>query len=146
MPPAFRFQTILDYRKRSESERQMDLAQALQMVVSLRAQRERLQSERLHLTETLKSALLGQLDTGSIEREYRYLAGLDQQLRHLTGDLQQAEQVVTERRGELAQAVKERKTLERLKEYDHQSFVTAWQQKEQDEMDELNITRHASQQ
>lgn len=144
MLPDFRFQTILNYRKRTEDERQMELAQALQTVASLRAQRERLQSERLRLAEMLKGLLAGQLDTTGIERSYRYLNSLDQQLFHLADDAQRAEQAVAERRHHLAEAVKDRKTMERLKEYDRQVFVAAYSQKEQEEMDELNVARYST--
>ena len=143
MLPAFRFQTILNLRQRTEDERQMELAQALQQAASLRTQRERLQAERLRLSARLKEALHGFWNAGDVERQYRYLNSLDQRLLHLAEDLRQAEEVVTEQRRHLAEAMKERKTMEKLKEYQRRTFLANYLQKEQEEMDDLNMTRYA---
>ncbi|MBX3053626.1 MAG: flagellar export protein FliJ [Caldilineaceae bacterium] len=141
----FRFQAILNLRKRTEDERQLELAQALQAVAALRAQRERLQNERLRIVEQLRETLTGFVDVSNIEQRYRYLASLDQRLHHLAEELAQADEEVLAQRGRLAEAVKDRRTMEKLKEYDRQSFLSAFQKKEQEALDDLNVSRFARQ-
>jgi flagellar FliJ protein len=145
MPPDFRFQTILELRKRTEDEQQMVLAQALQQAASLRAQWERLQVERARLAEKLKAKLHGPLDASEVEQHYRYLGSLDQQLAHLAEEVADADEAVLAQRHRLGEAMKERKTMDRLKENDLQAFLDNYQKKEQKETDELNLTRRSRQ-
>jgi len=143
MPPEFRFQTILNLRRRTEDERQMELAQTLQQAASLRAQRDRLLAERLRLSTRLKEALRGLWDGSDVERQYRYLESLDRRLHHLAEDIRQADEEVTAQRHRLAEAMKERKTMEKLKEYQRRTFLAHYLHKEQEQMDDLNVTRYA---
>jgi len=145
MPPQFRFQTILDLRKRTEDERQMELAQALQAVAALRARQERVQVERLRVAENLQGTLHGSVDAGNLEQQYRYLTSLDERLHHLADDLHQADETVVLQRHRLADALKERKTMEKLKEYAHQAFLNTYLHKEREAIDDLNVSRFGRQ-
>lgn len=141
----FRFQSILDLRKRSEEERQMELALTLQQVVALRGQRERLLAERLGISQMIKKSMQGALNATQVEQHYRYLYSLDRQIEHLAEEIHQAEEMAVAQRHLLAEAMKERKTLEKLKEQDRRAFLVAYNQKEQETLDDLNIARHARQ-
>ena len=145
MPPSFRFQTILDIRKRREDEQQMVLAQALQAAASLRARQQRMLEERLHTAEDLKATLRGPLDTSDVEQRYRYLSSLDLQLARLADEIAQADEAVLAQRNRLAEVMKDRKTMDRLKENDYQLFLNEYQQQEQKATDELNLTRRSRQ-
>ncbi len=123
----------------------MVLAQALQQAASLRAQWERLQVERARLAEKLKAKLHVPLDASEVEQHYRYLGSLDQQVAHLAEEVAQADEAVLAQRHRLGEAMKERKTMDRLKENDLQAFLDNYQKKEQKETDELNLTRRSRQ-
>jgi len=143
--PAFRFQTILEFRKRTEDERQMELAKALQAAASLRDRLEATRSERARVADDLKETLHGSLDTSNVELCYRYLGSLDEHLAQLAQALAEAEEEVLQQRHRLADAMRDRKTIEKLKENDQQKYLTERLQKEQKDVDELNVTRRSRQ-
>lgn len=145
MPMEFRFQSILDLRKRTEEERQMALALSLQQMVALRGQKERLQAEQLRIGETIKTTLRGALDARMLEQNYRYLYSLDQEILRVGEEIQRAEEDVARQRQLLADAMKERKTMEKLKDQDRQAVLDAYRHKEQETLDDLNVARYARQ-
>lgn len=145
MAPAFRFQTILEFRKRTEDERQMELAKALQAATSLRDRLETMQSERARVAADLQTTLHGPLDISDVELRYRYLGSLDEQVIQLAQMLADAEEEVLQQRIRLADAMKDRKTIEKLKENDREKYRNEHLQKEQKEVDELNVTRRSRQ-
>lgn len=145
MAVQFRFQSILDLRKRTEEERQMALALSLQQVVALRGQKERLQTEQLRIGETIKTTLHGALDALTLDQNYRYLYSLDEEIRRVGEEIHRAEEEVARQRQLLADAMKERKTMEKLKDHDRQAFLDAYRHKEQEALDDLNVARYARQ-
>lgn len=119
----------------------MALAQALQAAAALRGEEARAQAEQNHLSAQLAAALGQSWNPEEVQQHYRYLDSLQARLVRLAGEVAAAERAVNEERNRLADAVKERKTLEKLKEYERQAFLESYQKKEQAEMDDLNVAR-----
>ena len=141
MALSFRFQTILDLRKRTEEERQMALALAMQAAVALRRQEAQVQEEQSRLSARLAAALGHAWNPEEVQQHYRYLDSLQARRLRLAEEVTAAEAAVTEERNRLAEAMKERKTLEKLKEQERKAFLESHQKKEQTEMDDLNVAR-----
>jgi flagellar FliJ protein len=141
--PDFRFHTLLNYRERIVEDRQIELAEAQRALVAAIAELERLQQERRRYNEGLQRLIQGLLRIDEIEHHYRYLASLDQQIEAQRGQVAAAESAVEEVRARLEDALKDRKTLEKLQEYDEQSFQAAQRQHEANALDDLNIVRYS---
>ncbi len=71
-----------------------------------------------------------------------YLGDLERKHRETDTRIEQAQQVVTEQRENLAQAVRERQVLENLKDRDYQLFRKAEQKRDQAAMDEVASRRN----
>jgi flagellar protein FliJ len=141
--PDFRFQTLLNYRERIVEDRQIELAEAQRALVAATAELERLQQERRRYNEGLQRLIQGRLRIDEIEHHYRYLVSLDQRIEAQRGQVATTESAAEEVRARLEDALKDRKTLEKLKEYDEQNFQTAQRQHEANALDDLNIVRYS---
>lgn len=137
----FRFQTILDYRQRIVEDRQRHLADAqrawrveMDGLEALREQRERFAAQ-------LEEMLKGILHVDEIEHHYRYLAALDLAIQAQQAVVVEAEAASERARAALEEALKERKTMEKLKEYDRERLLEALAQNEAKAIDDLNIAR-----
>lgn len=137
----FRFQTILDYRQRIVEDRQRHLADAqrawrveMDGLEALREQRERFAAQ-------LEEMLKGILHVDEIEHHYRYLAALDLAIQAQQVVVVEAEAAAERARAGLEEALKERKTMEKLKEYDRDRLLEALAQNEAKAIDDLNIAR-----
>lgn len=140
--PNFRFQTLLNYRERIVEDRQIELAEAQRGLVTAVTALDRLRGERSRHNAGLQRLVQGVLHVEEIEHQYRYLAGLDQRIEAQQAQVDAADIAVEEARARLEEAVKDRKTMEKLKEYDEQSFQTALRQHEAQTLDDLNIVRY----
>lgn len=143
MPPTFRFQSLLEYRKRLVEDRQVELAQAQRVVQAVQAELERLRAERDHFAQQLTETLShGSLRVDEVEHQYRYLAALDQRLQAQLQVVAEAEAAREQVRAGLEQALKERKTIEKLQEHDLTEFRESQRKQEMDALDDINISRH----
>jgi flagellar export protein FliJ len=144
MPPPFRFQSLLEYRKRLVEDQQVALAQAQRVVQAAQTELARLRAERDYFAQQLTETLShGSLRVDEVEHQYRYLAALDQRLQAQAQAVAEAESAQEQVRAGLEQALKERKTLEKLQEHDLAEFRESQRKQERDVLDDINISRHA---
>ncbi len=139
----FRFQTVLDYRQRLVENRQRELADAQRAWRREVAGLDSLCEQRARFAAQLQQMLGGILHVDEIEHHYRYLAALDLAIQAQQALVDEAEIATEASRSQLEEALKNRKTLEKLKEYDHDRIVEAIQQDEARALDDLNISRHS---
>lgn len=142
MPPGFRFQTLLDYKNRIVEECQLALAQRQQRLQQLQARHVQLQTERQTIAQQLQASLQGALAVVEVQHRYRYLASLDRRIDAQIDQIHQAQGAVDEARQALEFALKECKTLEKLREYDQDMWQTQLRHKESRILDDLNIARY----
>lgn len=142
MASRFRFQTLLNYRKRIEDERRLDLARADQEVARLRREIQAVEQEMQQIASQARQAFNGRLDVNRAQYAHQYLVALEETLARQKTALQAAEQAADAARGRLAEAMKARKTLEKLKEYDRRSFLEKLARKEREQTDDFNLARY----
>ncbi|RME56724.1 MAG: flagellar export protein FliJ [Caldilineae bacterium] len=142
MASRFRFQTLLNYRKRIEDERRLDLARADQEVARLRREIQAVEQEMAQIASQAHQTFNGRLDVNRAQYVHQYLVALEESLARQKAALQTAEQAADEARNRLAEAMKARKTLEKLKEYDRRSFLEKLARKEREQTDDFNLARY----
>ena len=138
----FRFQTLLDYHHRLVEDRQIELAETQRQLLLEQAQLALMQANRARYGDQLQRMLDGVLHIDEIEHQYRYLTALDDQLTTQRMVIVVAEEAVESARARLEEALKKRKRLEKLKEYDQQSFELTMRQREANQLDDINIARY----
>lgn len=141
--PSFRFQTLLDYRNRIVENRQIELATAQRHLAEMQAVLAQLLADRARFAEQLQRTLNGVLRIDEIEHQYRFLTALDQRIAEQRAQIQTAEESVEDARSALEAAMKDRKTLEKLQEYDEAALHEALRQREASALDDLNIARYS---
>ncbi len=143
MSPSFRFQTLLDYRNRIVEDRQIDLANRQREFAEAKLHLSELYHSRTRMAEYLQRGLAGVLRIDEIQQQYRYLNALDGKISQQQAVLQSAEEATETARAALEAALKERKTMEKLKEYDADDFREDMRQREAKALDDLNIARYS---
>ncbi|MEZ4636117.1 MAG: flagellar export protein FliJ [Caldilineaceae bacterium] len=112
----FRFQAVLDYRQRIVEDRQRHLADAQRAWRVEMDGLDALREQRARFAAQLEEMLQGVLHVDEIEHHYRYLAALDLAIKAQEAVVETAEEAAEAARADLEEALKERKTIEKLKE------------------------------
>lgn len=135
-------QSVLNLKEKLESQ-EMVLFQAA--MEELRKEQE----ELLHLEqrkngyeERLREAVCSRLDLLSVKTNKEAIEILKEMIRQQTGRVRRAERHAEVARKRLEEAIKERKTLEKLKEDAFSEYKKAYEKEEQKEIDELVSFRH----
>ncbi len=138
----FRLEPILRLRKHARDACRLRLAAALEHEAVLMAELSRLTSELL--TEQRRGARLGAIDLASIDDSVRYLASLESQRHAVEQQQATAARDVELRQGELAEAEREVRQLEMLREKQALRSRAESEGVASREMDEIAVfSRHA---
>jgi flagellar FliJ protein len=141
----FPLQTALDLRCREEERAQRRLARAQRAVSDRRDDLERTRQRHDAIVAGLRGSSGSPGATvalGEIEHTSRVLADLRRRLLNQSRRLQEAERECEERRAELIEASRARRTLERLSERREAEHRRAERLREQRELNEAAISRH----
>lgn len=139
----FRYQTLLDHRRRLEDEAQRDLARHLRTRSILHDQLRNQQDTITRSKHELSDALVGKVDLAAVGRFARYNATVAARARQIVTRLAGLEKEISAARDVLLDASRKRKVLELL--YDR--HLAQWK-REQDmretaELDDLTTQRYA---
>ncbi len=138
----FRFQAVLNYRRRLVEEAQMALAQARHRLGQIQAEIQDLEARRQALLEQIQTDLTGQAQLERVRQRYAYLEGLNSQIHALVQAQAQAEEAVVARRQELEEALRRRKVLDKLREKDWRAFIEEMERLERIQLDDLSVARY----
>jgi flagellar FliJ protein len=139
----FKLQPLLNHRQHQEELLQKQLADVRRKLT--------LEQDRLHRKERAKQEhvhtlhqkqAVGCTVTDSL-LYVNYIQQLSRDIEQQRQRVQQAEKKVRRKRRELIEAVKKRKTLEKLKEKGQQAYLEKQMHNERKFMDEIASTRHA---
>lgn len=138
----FSLQNILNMKEKLEDQAKSDFAHAnlrLQEAVAEReALEQRLDAEKQKLQQDISAAL----DIGKIRQRENAVEILRMYVRQQTLVVLQREKEVEVAREQLNEAMKERKTFEKLREKAFDAFLEEEKQREQKEVDELVSYRY----
>ena len=142
MASPFRFQTLLDYKSRRVDDLRLEMAHKQQALQRLRRERVRLREIHTRVADELRVKMERGLPIHAVRQTYQYLDFLEQALADVDEQIVHAESEVADVRERLAEALKERKTFEKLREYAMAEQRTRLQKREAEALDDLNITRY----
>lgn len=136
----FPLEGVLRQRKNVEQERQRALA-------AVQLQMTQLQSELKDLDQTAQDALLdlrqnglvGHIDMGFIAAHRRFTGAVQRKAMGLVQRMALVQREIDQKRAALAQAAKERKIIEKLKEKQHQRWLEDQNRREIAQMDEIGM-------
>jgi flagellar FliJ protein len=134
----FRFEPVLKQRKREEQERQRELATRELVAVNLQHDLKRLDESLKSAAEDLRTNhLTGAIDLNYLAAHRRFLGAMRRQGLAIVQQIAAAQVHVDEARRKLAEAAKQRKVMERLREKQFARWREDQARREQAEMDEI---------
>ena len=133
----FSLEKVLSLREFEEKQAQIELGKAQSVVNDLNEQLKFIASERVKSNESRsKSSDLTFLM--SIEN---YINGLDYKKELLIQELAKAQIILEEKRAIVIEAIKKRKSLEKLKEKQFESYKKEYNKEEEKILDEISSTK-----
>ena len=133
----FSLEKVLSLREFEQNQAQIELGKAQSVVNDINDQLKFIASERLKSNESRsKSSDLTFLM--SIEN---YINGLDYKKEKLIEELAQAQIILEEKRAIVVEAIKKRKSLEKLKEKQFESYKKEYNKEEEKILDEISTSK-----
>ena len=133
----FSLEKVLSLREFEEKQAQIELGKAQSVVNDINEQLKFIASERVKSNESRsKSSDLTFLM--SIEN---YINGLDYKKELLIEELAQAQIILEEKRAIVVEAIKKRKSLEKLKEKQFESYKKEYNKEEEKILDEISSSK-----
>src|SRR4051812_30104701 len=134
----FRLETVLRQRKRAEQEAQRELAHRQAKLVGLQTDLQALdQGLRKAADDVRDNHLTGKLDLNFLAAHRRFVNAMQRQGLNLVQKIAAAQRSVDEARGLLAEAAKQRKVIEKLREKQLARWNDEQSRKETAAMDEI---------
>jgi flagellar FliJ protein len=135
MPFRFRLQTLARLLESARDERRAELADALRVEESIRAQLAELEQDRL-LARRIQTLGAGPVDVDRLLEAQRYEATLIIEIRHVEGQRIRVAEEVERRRAALVEADRQVKVLEKLREKQQEEYAAAELAQEMKMLDE----------
>ena len=134
----FQLQGVLEHRERIEKDRQRDLAAAQAEMVRLNGELQAVHREVQQSTADVRDHhLVGRLDMAYLAAHRRYMLGMQRRVMGLAQKISSQQQVVIAARQALAEASKQKKILEKLREKRRREWAEALARREGAALDEL---------
>lgn len=139
----FRFETLLDQRRRLEDERQRDLAKLLRQRMIFEDELGRIQQTITQSKHEMAGALVGKVDLSAVASFARFSGQAAQRAREIVIRLAALQNQVNAARQKLLEATRARRALELLRDRHLQQWKKHQQRREARQIDELNSQRYA---
>ena len=140
----FSLESLLGLREKIEEQKELEYGKAIAYLDEQIKKQEALINEQNGLLVYMKSNLKAKLDPKKLIEYSSYIDILELRIEYQTEQVNLAEQAVIKKRNELTDAVKERKMLDKLKEYEKNSYDREILLKEQKATDELVSYKYSS--
>ena len=139
----FPLEAVLKVRTRKLEQAQLALAESLRAMADLERRLTGLDRERLMAKEEMRTRSAEGIAADEFIIRRRYLNGLRVKNRMLREELEGCRRVALQRRQELAQAHKEKKMVDRLKEKAYLEFSEEAKARERKALDEFAVIGYA---
>lgn len=134
----FQLEAVLRHRQRVETDRQRDLAVAQKEMVRLETELRVIEQEVKNAAADVRdNRLIGRLDLNYLAAHRRYMLGMQRKVMALAQKMAAQQKLVDDARRALADASKQKKVMEKLKERQFQRWMAAAAIREAGELDEL---------
>ena len=138
----FSMQNLLNMKEKLEEKEKNNYSRANMLYQEALDELEQIKARRQREEESLKQCLKETIDVREIRRREEAVEIVKLYIKQQQLVVMQREQEVQEAREKLAEAMKERKTFEKLREKAFQAFMEEENKKEQKEVDELVSYRY----
>lgn len=136
----FKLEAVLRQRQQIEQQKLRDLAVRQQALVALQQDLLALQSQAQTATQDLReNRLVGPINLSYLSSHRRFMMSMGRQAAALAQKISQAQKQVDEARLVLAEAAKNRKAIEKLKEKHHEGWRQEQAKKEGALLDEVGM-------
>lgn len=140
----FSMQNLLDIKEKLEAQEKNNYSRANLRLQEAEEKRQALQNRQQESEQELKETMLSSLHVLEIRQKEEAIEILKMYVRQQEIVVKQREQELEEARIRLSEAIKERKTFEKLREKAFAEFVAEENKKEQKEVDELVSYRYGT--
>lgn len=142
--PPFRFETLLDFARQREEQQTLELAAYSSDERRLRETVASLQEQQEQQTRALaEQASAGLFDPDEYRSARAYLDRILEEIEQQSAALDEASQRVVESRDRLLEVLKEKRSLERLRERDDAAAAVEESRREAGRADDQNTARYA---
>ncbi len=135
----FNLQAVLRQRKGIEQQRQRELGEANGELRDVEAEVEGLNGAVRDVTQDMRDRLVGKLDMNFLVAHRRFMLGMQRKGTALVQRLIEAQKKVEEARALLAEAARQRRVLEKMRERHFEQWKANLSAKEATEMDEIGM-------
>jgi flagellar FliJ protein len=136
----FQLEAVLRHRKMLEEQRQRELGLAQTEMSRMQAQLRELDETAKSVSEDVKAnRLTGQLDMAFLAAHRRYVLAMQRKAIELAQKMAAQQLVVDAARKQLAEAAKQRKVIEKLRERQHDRWKVELSRKELEQLQEVNM-------
>lgn len=140
----FSMQNLLEIKEKLEDQEKNNYSQANLRLQEAEEKRQALQNRQQAAEQELKELMMSSLHVLEIREKEEAVEILKMYVRQQEIVVRQREQELEEARIRLSEAMKERKTFEKLREKAFEEFVAEENKKEQKEVDELVSYRYGT--
>ena len=141
---AFRLETLLRLRQQREDEQKRVVASRLRKIKTIEQQKQVLEVRIAEQVETMRDLLVSeQMDVDQLKAGRHWMARLRCGVLEAEGAIVANRTILAQERANLANARKDSKILERLKERQREAFFAEIERQDRAESDEMNVTRFA---
>jgi len=142
----FRYESVLEQRRRAERQRQRELAELKTREQSMKDELRQMQQTIDQSKRDMSEGLVGRVDLNAIGDVSRYSGQVMVRGQQLVQDLASMDQQLTEARQRLMEATRQRKILERLREREYERWLWHQRRAERRQQDELANQQYVRQQ
>jgi flagellar FliJ protein len=136
----FQLEGLLRHRKRMEQDRQLVLAQRAAYMSQLQRELRELNQTVQHASADLRAGhLTGQLDMGYVAAHRRFMLATQRKALALVQKMALVQRQVEEAQRDLAEAAKQRKIVEKLRQRHRDRWMEALSRRELSELDEIGM-------
>ncbi len=135
-------QSVLNLKEKLESQEKVLFQAAMEELRKEQEALAQLEQRKNGYEERLRDSVSSRLDLLSVKTNKEAIEVLKEMIRQQTGRVRHAERHAEVARKRLEEAIKERKTLEKLKEDAFAEYKKEYEKEEQKEIDELVSFRH----
>jgi len=135
----FRLEPVLKYRKLLEENLQRDFAVLKRQLFDENEKLSNFKQMRDRFSGELQEKQVKSTSVSDIILYTDYLQQITKEIENQSKKILEVEKSVEQKREELVRAMKNRKTIDRLREKEHKAHVQELSKKEQDQMNEVAI-------
>lgn len=140
----FRLETLLRLRRQREDEQKRVVAARLREIRTLQQRRQFLETEIARQTATMRDSLTATwMEVDQLKLGRHWVMRLRRGVLETDAQLTTQRAMLAQERTVLADARKDAKVLDRLKERQREAYLAEVNRREQAELDEMNVSRFA---